>query len=410
MSDQEPDSKRMIDQLWEYTEPFQPGAWQHFERFRDNRNRKRRVLIFWMNVAALLIVFGTAILINQLIPRGKTTKGILAKTQIESTRLSGKQNPENLPRIKTAIIAAPSPDLVKLKIRDRIITKTHSPKTYQEESVAAMQDSQPANKLLILDQIQKQELLSLDFLQSLPLRFQSVHFGKLHIPLRQQHSKSAIHLTRSIRFGVAVSQQSNRAANTHLEMNYGVGGALYIPVTQKITFVTGTSGSKQSLNVEKNAAASTPLGGFAQLQRAHYQWFNVEVPMHLQYSLKNFKKTAITAVGGLSWMGSVGQVSDYFYKTSRKITTVSETAGGPVVVSTQTVEDFSSVRENDKRGNWTFGGALYLGIGLNYQMQDYGLGIEPYVKYPIGPVTAENLQLTSLGIQLKLTGLLGKPR
>lgn len=410
MSDQEPDSKRMIDQLWEYTEPYQPGAWQHFERFRDNRNRKRRVLIFWMNVAALLIVLGTAILINQVMPLGKATKGGLAKNQIERTTIFGKKDVEKSSRSESASIVASNPDLGKLDIKRRIATKTSSPKTYQEESLAAMQENGPTNKIPMVDQIQKQEAIPLDFLQSLPLRFQSVQFSKLSIPLSKQHAEPAPHLARSIRFGVTVSQQSNQAANTHLEMNYGVGGALYIPVTQKITFVTGTSGSKQSLNVEKEAMASTPLGGSAQLQRAHYQWFNVEVPMHLQYSLITFKKTGITAVGGLSWIASVGQVSDYFYKTSRKITTVSETAGGLVVVSTQTVEDFSSVREDDQKGRWAFGGALYFGLGINYQMKDCGLGIEPYIKYPIGPVTAENLQLTSLGVQLKLTGLLSKPR
>ncbi|KAA0992289.1 hypothetical protein [Dyadobacter aurulentus] len=410
MSDQEPDNKRIIDQLWAHTEPYQLGAWEHFERLRDQRKRKRRVVMYWLNAAAVLVIFGTAILVSQLIPAEKTANNKTAVNQIRNDRVSGKENLGKLSSEKANSLNS-RPDLSQVNgKKERIATEIRSQQSFRKGPLIGMPEYQPASAIATTDQTKEQELRSLDVLQSRPFTFQNVQFGKLYIPVRQQLSEPPARLPGSFRFGVAVSQQSNQAACTHLEMNYGVGGALYIPITPRMALVTGASGSRQSLNVEIDAIASTLSGGIAQLQRARYQWFNVEVPVHVQYSVKTFNKAAITAVGGLSWLGSTGQVSDYFYKTSRTITTLSETAGGPVVVSTQTIEDFSSVTEEDKKGDWAFGGALYFGLGFNYQMKHYGLGVEPYVKYPIGPVTAEKLQLTSLGVQLKLTGLLSKPK
>lgn len=411
MSDQEPESKRMIDQLWAYTEPYQPGAWEHFERLRDKRKRKRKIVVYWLNAAAVLVIFGTAILVSQLMPRGKTAKNTIAVNRIKTDRVSGKGNVEKLSSSEKEGSVNSSPDLGQVNRKKEIIaTQTRSQQSFNRESLIRMSECAPTGAIAVAGQREEQELLSPDFLRSRPFTLQSVHFGKLSITVKQPLSEPHARLPGSIRFGLAVLQQSNKAADTHLEMNYGVGGALYFPVSRRIMLVTGTYGGRQSLNLEKDAIVSGFSDGTAQLQRAHYRWFNVEVPMHLQYNVKTFKKATITAVGGFTGLGSVGQVSDYFYKTSRTITTFSETAGGPVLVSTKTVEDFSSVIEDSKKDSWVFGGALYLGLGFNYQLKDYGLGIEPFVKYPIGPVTAEKLQLTSLGVQLKMTGLLNKPK
>jgi len=411
MSDQEPESKRIIDQLWEHTEPYQPGAWEHFERLRDKRKSKRRAVIYWLNAAAVLIIFGTAILVNQLTPREKTTKSTITANQRKDDKVSGHINHEQLSSSghRKRVNSSTGADGVGRK-KERIAGETRSASHYPKKPQIRVPEHVPASEIAATEKTIKQQSAILYSLQCRPFQIRNVRFRELYIPFWRQESESAARPANPIRFGVNLSQQSNQAASTHPEVNYVVGGALYIPISKKITFITGTSASKQSLNVEKEAVASMPLIGSAQLQRAHYQWFNVEVPLHMEYSLKTFRKGAVTAVGGLSVLSSIGQTSDYLYKTSRTITTFAETEGGPVVVSTQTVEDFSSVKENNKKDSWVFGAAFYLGLGFNYQLKGYGLGIEPFVKYPIGPVTAEKLQLTSLGVQLKLTGLLNKPR
>ncbi|MCF2496671.1 hypothetical protein [Dyadobacter chenhuakuii] len=400
MSDLEPESKRIIDQLLEYSEPYQPGAWEHFERLREKRKRKRRVVIYWLNAAAVLVIFGTVILVNQLMPSDKAIKKTISANKTKTDKVSGKENLEKLSSSEHTGSVNASTGLEGTRITF----------AYEKKSQIRIREHLLPNEIANADQKKEQELAGLYLLQIRPFTAQNVYFNKLYIPLMQQHSEPAARVPNPVRLGITLAQQSNQAASTHPEMNYGVGGALYFPLTQKMTLITGTSGSKQSLNVEKDAVVSMPLNGFAQLQRARYHWFNVEVPIHLQYSLRTFKKAGITAVGGFSVLGSVGQISDYLYKTSRTITTYTETSGGPVVVSTKTVEDFSSVREDHKKGSWVFGGALYLGFGFNYQFKNYDLGIEPYAKYPIGPITAAKLQFTSLGVQLKLTGLISKPR
>ena len=411
MSDQEPESKRIIDQLWAYTEPYPPGAWEYLERLRDKRKRRRRVVLYWLNAAAVLVIFGTAILVNQLMPSDKAVKKTIAANQTRTDKVSGKENAEKLSSSEHTGSVNPSLDIDGLnRKKERTVIEMRSRFVYEKKSQIRIREHLLPNETANADQTKEQELAGLYLLKIRPFTAQNVYFSKLYIPLSQQHSEPAARVPNPVRLGITLAQQSNQAASTNPEMNYGVGGALYFPLTKKMTLITGTSASKQSLNVERDAVESMPLNGLAQLQRARYRWFNVEVPIHLQYSLRTFKKAGITAVGGVSVLGSVGQISDYLYKTSRTITTYTETSGGPVVISTETVEDFSSVTKDNKKGSWFFGGALYLGLGFNYQLKNCGLGIEPYVKYPIGPVTAEKLQLTSLGVQLRLTGVLDRSK
>ncbi|MHA4740838.1 hypothetical protein [Dyadobacter sp. MSC1_007] len=411
MSDQEPVGKRMLGQLREYTEPYQPDAWAHFEQFRANKKRKRRILVYWMSAAALLFIFGTAILIRQVMPTGKSTKNTIAHNELESRRPSGKGEPEKLVPSESANVERLATRQNQANNEKRIPTKPHSPTSSGNNSPINNQDYLPESKPQTADDNDIQGDLTMAFLAHQPFRFQIVHFKKLYIPVGQQQERQApVEPARLIRLGFGLSQQSNQAADTKMELNYGVGGALSIPLTSKLAFTTGFYGSKQSLNLEKQAALSgASAEGLMQLQRARYHWVSLEAPLHVQYRVKTLKKLGINAVGGISLQSSVGQVSDYFYKTSRTITTLAETEGGPVIVSTQTVEDFSSVEDKDQKSKWAFGSSLYFGLGINYQVQNTGVELEPYIKYPIGAVTVEKLRLTSVGIQLRLTRPVKKP-
>jgi hypothetical protein len=411
MSDQEPVGKRMIGQLREYTEPYQPDAWAHFEQFRANKRRKRRILVYWMSAAALLVIFGTAILIRQVIPTGKSTKNTIAHKQLESDRPSGKGEPEKLVPPKSADVERLATGQNQANTKKQMPTKPQNQTSSRNNSTVSNQDYLPESKPQTAVDNDIQGDPTVGFMEHQPFRFQIVHFKKLYIPPgQQQEQQTPIEPARLIRLGFGLSQQSNQAADTEMELNYGVGGALSIPLTPKLTLMTGFYGSKQSLNLEKQAALSGAAAeGLMQLQRARYHWVGLEAPLHMQYRLKTLKRIGINAVGGISLQSSVGQVSDYFYKTSRTVTTLAETESGPVIISTQTVEDFSTVKEEDQKSKWAFGSSLYFGLGINYQVKNTSVEVEPYMKYPIGAVTVEKLRLTSVGIQLRLTRPVKKP-
>lgn len=384
MSDQEPVGKRMLDQLRGHTEPYQPEAWEHFEHFRATKSRKKRIMFYWLSAAALLVIFGTALLTNQIIDRGTPTKHPAVQKQVTGGHpgLADTALPDNS-------VAPPLPELAT----DGQAVKSKKIQSKQENPTANLDCLQAAPRDQFIP----------DLLTSRPFNLPTVRFSKLHISLPQRQTQMPTQSARTIRWGVALSQQSNRAAHTNTELNYGLGGALLVPLSSKIALVTGILGSKQSLNVERPEQL-TAAGGSAQLQRVRYHWVNLEVPLQIQYKFRTFRNLGFTATGGIALQSSVGQEANYHYKTRRTIATFAETAGGPVLVSTQTIEELSSITENSKKHTWAIGSPLYFGLGISYQWQNTAIAIEPYVKYPLGASTAERLQLTTVGIQLRLTG------
>src|SRR5688572_14789233 len=141
MSDQEPESKRIIDQLLAYTEPYQPGAWEHFERLRDKRKRKRRVFLYWLNAAAVLVIFGTAILVNQLVPGGKAAKNKVAVNQSRTDRFSGKENLGKLSSSEHTGSVKSRLDLDQAnRKKEGIVAETHSQQSFRNGSLTRMSE------------------------------------------------------------------------------------------------------------------------------------------------------------------------------------------------------------------------------------------------------------------------------
>ncbi|MGV3604634.1 MAG: hypothetical protein ACO1N1_25645 [Dyadobacter fermentans] len=434
MSDQEPLGKRMLDQLRNHTEPYQPEAWEDFEQFRTAKNRNRRTVLYWLSAAAVLVLIGSAMLTSQMIARFMPETPIVTQKQTKGGQADGGQANARTPRKSHSGIsdnAAPlhAPQLSAKSEGSPGTSREYSEKaplgSRKEYSKKASHGSRkgyskkgnaPADtgsaeitdfaltNAIPLEASSEPSAgnISPGLLASRPFSFMDARFGKLYISLPESQTQQTQPPHRSIRWGVTVSQQSNRAAHTDMELNYGLGGALLVPFSHKIALVTGISGSKQSLNVQEPARLNAAAGS-AQLQGVRYRWVNLEIPLQIQYTLKTFKKIGFTASGGLALQTSVGQAADYHYKTKRTIATFAETAGGPVLVSTQTVEELSSVTEDGKKRDWVLGSPLYLGLGMSYQWQNTAVEVEPYVKYPLGSSTAERLRLTTVGIQLRLT-------
>lgn len=402
MSDQEPVSKRMLGQLRDHTEPYQPEAWEHFEAFRGEKKGKRRLIFYWLTAAALLVIFGTALLLNRATDRDMRTKYPVAQNHANSRDLIAAKIPLSNDASATGPSKPASVHQQAVKSK-KIHSKQENPTVDPGNFRAKTPGQLPEYSLLVTGYEKVRGNFTPDLLSSRPFTSPLVRFSALHISAPKQQPEIIPETVRTIRWGVAISQQSNRAARTEPELNYGLGGALLIPLSGKLALVTGILGSKQSLNVEEPERLAVSEGS-AQLQRARYHWINLEVPLQIQYKLKTFKNLGFTAAGGIALQSSLGQQTDYIYKNRRTITTFAETAGVPVLVSTQTIEELSSVTENDKKRTWAFGSPLYFGFGISYQWQNTAIEVEPYVKYPLGASTAERLQLTTLGIHLRLTG------
>ncbi|WP_342088683.1 hypothetical protein [Dyadobacter sp. OTU695] len=404
MSDQEPIGKRMLGQLRNHSEPYRPEAWEHFELFRAARNRRKRRMLYWLSAAAFLIILGTALLTTRIADRGKPVKYPVARKHMNGGHPGkAKTVPPDEATFGSIPTTEPHQPVKSEKIHSKPGKRFASPSDIEN----AARNQLTAYPSPVISNERTRDQARPDLLRSRPFSTLPARFSKLYIspPDRPIHPKPQP--ARIIRWGAALSQQSNRATHTDTELNFGVGGVLLLPLSAKIALISGVSGSKQSLNVEEPTRL-TAAEGFAQLQHVRYQWVNLEIPLQVRYELRTFKNFGFTAAAGIALQGSVGQQADYLYKTRRTIETFAETAGGPVLLSTQTTEELSSVTENDKKHTLAVGSPLYFGLGVSYQWRNTTVEIEPFIKYPLGASTAERLQLTTVGVQLRLTSPLRK--
>jgi hypothetical protein len=399
MSDHEPVGKRMLGQLRNHSEPYRPDAWAHFESFRDARSRRKRRMLYWLSAAALLVILGSALLTTRIADRGTPAKYPIARKQMNGGH-SGKA--QTVPPDKATSGPIPTTERHQPVKPEQIHSKPAKQFASPSEIDNAAHDPLTAYPSPAISSEWTPDRVRQDLLRSRPFSTLPARFSKLYIAPPDQPMQTKPQPSRIIRWGAALSQQSNQAAHTDTELNFGVGGVLLLPLSAKIALVSGISGSKQSLNVEEPARL-TAAEGFAQLQHVRYQWVNLEIPLQVRYELRTFKNFGFTAAAGIALQGSVGQQADYLYKTRRTIATFAETAGGPVLLSTQTTEELSSVTENDKKHTLAVGSPLYFGLGVSYQWRNTAVEIEPFIKYPLGASTAGRLQLTTLGIQLRLT-------
>ncbi|MDR6806947.1 hypothetical protein J2Y45_004139 [Dyadobacter sp. BE34] len=405
MSDQQPVDKRMLGRLRDHTEPYLPDAWESFELFRAAQSRKKRIALYWLGAAALLVFIAIALLITS-IPDAPARLHVAEKPvrAVQQDKLRATRSEE--PAASPDLPSAPSASGIQASRHTKALSRRKSLELNRVRSENTMRD--PAAPLPATSNDGIRDTFAPEFL--IPRAFNSpvARFVKRDIPLPQPRIHPPQYRDQAVRWGVSVLQQSNRAAHIVPESNYGVGGALLVPLSRRIALVTGISGSRQSLNIEQPARLSA-AEGLPNLQRVRYHWVNLEVPVQIQYKLRTFKDISFTANAGVALQTSMGQTADYHYKTTRTIATFAETAGGPVLVSSQTVEELTSVSERDKKRIWTVGSPLYFGIGISYKWQHTVVELEPFVKYPFGASTADRLQLTTMGIQLRLTGPLKKP-
>ncbi|CAG5018403.1 hypothetical protein DYBT9275_05994 [Dyadobacter sp. CECT 9275] len=420
MSDQEPIDSDMISRLREYATSYQPDAWEDFEKFRAEKKRERRPLFYWMRIAAgLMLLIGIGLGTKRLLSGNKRTKALTGGKEVIGSRdpVAGREKKlpvsDGLHRKDGG--GAPGRNIAESKhVRTRendnpggLSPKSGNRFSLQRNRGLGENTAKEDYLWLNIDEdIEKSGMAETasraTFLVPEPARFYTVNFHKLYVGGIPQELNDGIRTVRAIRYGIGLAQQSNHAAETQLKINYALGGMMDLPVGPHLDFSTGIYVGRQSLDIKPGI---TPLaGGIPQLQRAQHHWLNLEMPLHLRYGIGSFGMLGIVATGGISLQGSVGQIADYTYKNQRVITTVTETEGGPVVVSTQTVEDISSVTDQTRKGRWSFGTALYLGLGISYPLQNNRLALEPFFRYPMGSVTADKLRFTSFGLQLRWSG------
>jgi hypothetical protein len=221
-----------------------------------------------------------------------------------------------------------------------------------------------------------------------------------------------------VRMGVYAASFVNYAKGSINQTNAGAGFSAEIRIAKNLKVVTGLTLAKNSLSyaggVPTGAAQSNlfaPAGGIGSanpsflsaasfsssaavtvasvpaFQNYGVSMFNIDIPVNLKYDF-NLKKTSFYLMAGLSSGTFANETYTYSYNY-------------PALPSPslQAPHSLSSQRSFD---NFYVGKMLNVAFGYGYPIGRNHIILEPFLKYPLGGVGAQNIRLGTGGINLKL--------
>jgi hypothetical protein len=135
-----------------------------------------------------------------------------------------------------------------------------------------------------------------------------------------------------------------------------------------------------------NANTAITLASAPAFQNYGVSMFNIDLPVNLKYDF-NLKKTSFYLMAGLSSGTFANETYTYYYNY-------------PALASPslQASHSLSSQKSFD---NFYFGKVLNFAFGYGYPLGRNHLILEPFLKYPLGGVGAQNIRLGTGGINLK---------
>lgn len=219
---------------------------------------------------------------------------------------------------------------------------------------------------------------------------------------------------RRIRLAISAGTYVNYAKGSSSQMNIGLGFTSDIPLTRKLSLVTGINVSQNSLNyagtppvaIQQNhlVAATAPKTAsiasayFAPVSTPTFQNYNakliaLDIPVNLKYQFNPKKSDAYVSAGVSS-----GTFIDenYVYKYNY-----------PSLFS-PAVQQTLGTSAHNRFNNFYVAKVVNVAFGVGRQIGRNRVIIEPFLKYPLAGVGSQQLHFGTGGVNLKLNLLSGK--
>jgi hypothetical protein len=219
---------------------------------------------------------------------------------------------------------------------------------------------------------------------------------------------------RRIRLAISAGTYVNYAKGSSSQMNIGLGFSSEIPLTGKLSLVTGINVAQNSLNyggtppfaIQQNqlVAATAPKNAsfasasFAPVSTPKFQNYNasliaLDIPVNLKYQF-NPKKSDAYVSAGLS--SGVFIDENYVYKYNY-----------PSLFSPSVQQTLGTTAHN-RFSNFYAAKVVNVAFGIGRQIGRNRVIIEPFLKYPLDGVGSQQLRFGTGGVNLKLNLLSGK--
>lgn len=186
-------------------------------------------------------------------------------------------------------------------------------------------------------------------------------------------------------------------------VNPGVSGGVgaSIPVSKRISFITGIYISNQSLKIDDNGSTISFESAKGEVQEEVYaNIFALDVPLNLRYYFRQKGKTQTYISTGLSSLTYLKET--YLTETSTIKEDITQESEG-TVITRKYIEQKNTSSSLAPFSNFDIAALLNVSFGFRYDLKEsYDLTIEPYIKYPLTSLTGQEVRIGSGGIKVVL--------
>ena len=179
----------------------------------------------------------------------------------------------------------------------------------------------------------------------------------------------------------------------------GVGAS--IPLSNKISFLTGVYISNQNLKIDEtgeNLSFESTVGDVH--ENVYANIFAVDVPLNLRYFFRKKGGTQTYLSAGFSSLTYLQET--YYTETSSVKEDIVEESEGEVITR-RYIEENTTSSSVTPFSNVDIAALLNISLGFRYDLKGSNdLTIEPYFKYPLSSFTGREIRIGSGGIKLVL--------
>ena len=205
---------------------------------------------------------------------------------------------------------------------------------------------------------------------------------------------------KTVTFDVYATTFFNYAKGSSNQFNAGAGFSASVIINKNISFVTGLSVAQNSLSYDGQTlsiaqsssfySGNTPgaaQSGSASTILTNYNanLVGIDIPLNLKFSLNNQNNASFYVLAGFSSGTFINESYTYQYNYQSSSTASAE----------------QSQTSNKGLGNFYFAKTINAAFGLGYPLGKNRLFIEPFLKYPLSGLGAEQLKFGAGGINLK---------
>lgn len=208
---------------------------------------------------------------------------------------------------------------------------------------------------------------------------------------------------RAVTWSLTLAPQTAYVPNGHSSLTLGGGVLSDIALSGRFSVSTGLSIARQIVGIAPPVNQVMTTSG-RQLTGTNARFIFIDLPLNLTYQVGKRTRPLFRVSAGLSSLMFLNQQYADTYQTLHTVATqVIDQNGRPQIIQqvTQTEEVLTRPTIAFRDGYW--GRLLNLSVGIERSLSRRTVfAVEPYLKYPLGPLTQENLSIGSAGLSLRI--------